>query len=124
MIDAQLTSPNGAVCPWTPISFICQQTGRLSIWEIDLPSTAIALTTTAYNYQVGATLFFDGDPRFQLHVVSNTSNMLTTELQATAVRELNGVTVVCLGASGRFMSVIQVASVGKLNQTLMGIIYS
>jgi hypothetical protein len=51
---------------------------------------------------------------FELHIVSNSSNILTTELQVTAVRELNDITVSCTGSSGTFFSTIQVASVGEL----------
>ena len=51
---------------------------------------------------------------FELHVVSNSSNSITSELQVTAVSELNGVIVECGGLSGTFMSAIQVASVGEL----------
>ena len=55
----------------------------------------------------------DRDFDFELHIVSNSSNILTTELQVTAVRELDGVTVDCTGVGGRFISTIQVASVGE-----------
>jgi hypothetical protein len=57
---------------------------------------------------------------FELHVVSNRSNniMVITELQVTAVIELDGVMVVCTGPGDNrtFTSTIQVASesVGEL----------
>ena len=79
---------------------------------------SVTLQNTARSSQIGSFLTFVNDPgfNFELHVVSFSSNILTTELQVTAVRELNGVTVECTGVSGTSicMSTIQVASVGEL----------
>jgi hypothetical protein len=82
---------------------------------IRLPSAAATLQNTAQSSQIGSLLTFVNDPgfNFELHVVSSSSNILTTELQVTAVRELNGVTVECAG-SGAFVSTIQVTSVCEL----------
>ena len=111
-IDAQLTSPNETVCPGTQISFNCQPTG---VWRIYLPS--ITLSRVVLDNPVGSMLTFSGDLwfGFQVHVLSNTSNRLTSELQVTAVRELNGVRVECIGTS-TFMSVIHVNTDGELSQ--------
>ena len=64
---------------------------------------------------MGSVITFGADRGFdfELHIVSFSSGILTTELQVTAVRELNGVTVECIGSSGRFISTIQAASVGE-----------
>ena len=73
------------------------------------------LRQTVRSTQVGSVITFGADPgfNFELHVVSNSSGILTTELQVTAVRELNRVTVECDGASGTIPSTIRVASVGE-----------
>ena len=71
---------------------------------------------TKYTCQVGSviTLGVDRGFNFELHIVSNSLGIITTQLQVTAVRELDGVTVECIGASDDFMFTIQVASVGEL----------
>ena len=81
-----------------------------------MPSGAIE--NTALSSQIGSVLTFMNDPgyNFELHVVSFSSNILTTELWVTAVRELNGVMVEC-GGSTFFISTIRVASVGELKIT-------
>ena len=59
---------------------------------------------------------FADDPgfNFEIHVISSGSDGITTELQVTAVRELNGVTVECAGLTGiSFTSTISIASVGE-----------
>ena len=48
---------------------------------------------------------------FELHIVSFSSDILTTELQVTAVRELDGVTVVCTGFNGTSSFMIEIASI-------------
>jgi hypothetical protein len=65
---------------------------------------------------VGSVITFGADRgfNFELRIVSRNSNIITTELQITAVRGLNGITVECIGSSGTFISTIQVASVGEL----------
>jgi hypothetical protein len=51
---------------------------------------------------------------FEIHVLSNSSSAsITSELQVTAVRELNGVRVECFGPNGTMMYTINVASVGE-----------
>ena len=107
-------SPTEPVCPGNRVIFICQQPGALARWTIILPS--ITLQNSAQNSQYGSVLTFVADPgyRFEIHVVSNSSSsIITSELQVTAVRELDGVTVECAGHSGTFMSTIRVASVGE-----------
>ena len=73
---------------------------------------SVTLQNTAQSSQIESILSFVNDPgfNFELHVVSFNSSIITTELQVTAVRELNGVTVEC----GTIMSIIQVSSVGEL----------
>ena len=69
-----------------------------------------------FSTQLGPILTFANDPDFNLevHVVSNSSDILTTELQVTAVKELDGVTVECFGSNeSRFTSTINVTSVGE-----------
>ena len=116
IIDAQLTSPTEDVCLGNGITFMCKQNGTLSRWTINLPSTP--LTNIVLLQPVGTTLTFQRDPgfHFQIHIISNTSSSITTQLNVTAVRQLDGVEVVCDGASGSFMSVIRIASIGESSQ--------
>ena len=109
---AQLTSPSEPVCPGNRIIFTCQQPGAFAQWRIDLQPT---LRQTVQSTQVGSVITFGVDRgfNFELHIVSNSSGILTTELQVTAVRELDGVRVDCTG-SITFESTIQVVSVGEL----------
>ena len=104
------------MCPGNQAIFTCQQIGATQ-WTVDLQP---ALFQSAQTTQVGSLITFGVDRgfNFELHIVSFSSGILTTELRVTAVRELNGVTVECTGASGRRMSTIQVASVGELNLNL------
>ena len=111
-------SPSEAVCPGNRVIFTCHQTSFLSRWTIN-PQSGIMLENSVQGSQVGSIVTFVNDPgfHFEIHVVSNSSNSsnsLTSELQVTAVRELNGVPVKCSGSSGNYMSTIQVASVGEL----------
>ena len=104
------------MCPGNRAIFTCQQPGGLTVWMIYLPSSR-TLQNTVQSPRYGSVLTFAADPgfNFEIHVVSNSSNSITTELQVTAVRELDGVTVECIGPSGTFMSTIRVASVGELS---------
>ena len=118
VIVAQLTSPTDEpVCAGNRVIFTCQQSGALTRWTITLPSKM--LQNSAQSLQYGSVLTFVGDPgfNFQIHIVTNTSSTITTELQVTAVRELDGITVECSGISGRFMSIIRVTSLGELANT-------
>ena len=74
------------------------------------------LHQSALSTQVGSIVTFGDESgfHFELHILSNSSNSITTELQVIAVRQLNGVAVECTGANGTFMSTIRVASVGEL----------
>ena len=58
---------------------------------------------------------FPDDPgfNFEIHVISSGSDGITTELQVTAVRELNGVTVECAGFATSCTFTISIASVGE-----------
>ena len=107
-------SPSEAVCPGNCVIFSCRQTASLTRWIINLQSGT--LQTSVQGSHVGSIVTFVNDPgfHFEIHAVSNSSNSLTSELQVTAVRELNGVPVKCSGSSGNYMSTIQVASVGEL----------
>ena len=118
MIDAQLTSPSEAVCAGTRIRFSCLQNGTHATWTVNLISPSMMLSGIVQGNLDGSILHFQGDPgfNFEIHIISSTSNRLTTELRVTAVRELNGVTVQCAGASGSFVSVIRVVPVGELRQ--------
>ena len=113
-IGAQL-APSEPVCPGNRIIFSCQQSGdNVARWEINLPEgQTLRNNTAAANTSQSLTFMNDPGFNFEVHVVSISSDSITTELQATAVRELNGITVICTGASGRFMSTIQVASVSE-----------
>ena len=79
-----------------------------------------ALLQSARSTQVESIIPFGVDRgfNFELHIVSFSSGILTTELQVTAVRELNGIMVECDGPNGTFQSTIQVASVCELNLNL------
>ena len=101
------------MCPGNRVIFTCQLTGVLTRWTINLPSGTLQ-TTVQSTEAVGTIFTFENDPfHFEVHVVSN-SMIRTTELQVTAVRQLDGVTVECDGQSGDYMSTIRVASVGEL----------
>ena len=115
VMDAQLVSPTEAVCPGNRIIFTCQQTGDVSRWRINLRMPSINLQSTVRRSQNGSILTLVDDPgfNFEVHVVSNSSNSITSKLQVIAVRDLNDVTVECGGSSGTFMSTIRVASVGE-----------
>ena len=98
--------------------FTCQQSGSISRWTINLPEgISIRLTNSATSSQAGTVLTFVDDPGFgfEIHVLlsSSLNTTVISELRVTAVRQLNGVTVECLGFSGNFISTIQIVSVGK-----------
>ena len=116
-VDAQLMSPIEPVCPGNRVIFTCQLPGAITRWRVFLPQQ-LTLENTARSSQYGLpAVKFAGDPgfNFEIHVVSNSSANATTELQVTALRELNGVTVECSGpGTSPFRSTIQVASIGKL----------
>ena len=108
-------APSEPVCPGDCIIFTCNQTGIFTRWIINLSSGMIQ--TNARSTEVGSILRFNNDPfNFETHVLSSSSNTLTTQLQVTAMRELNGVTVQCDGAieGSDHTSAIQIASVGEL----------
>ena len=115
-IDAQLMSPIDPVCPGNRIIFTCQLPGAIIRWRVFLLQQ-VTLENIAQTSQYGlAPVKFVDDPgfNFEIHIVSNSSTNATTELQVTAVRELNGVTVECSGpGTSSIRSSIQVASIGK-----------
>ena len=111
-VGGQITvSPSEPVCPGNRVIFTCQQSGFSTQWRINMDQMP---PQTVHSTQVGSVITF-GDPlNFKIRVVSNRSGILTTELQVTAVRELNGVTVECAGLTGiSFTSTISIASVGE-----------
>ena len=117
-VDAQLMSPIEPVCPGNRAIFTCQLPGAITRWRvyIVLPQQ-VTLENTARSSQYGSPVKFTADPgfNFEIHVLSNSSTNITTELQVTAVRELNGVIVECSGpGTNPISSTIQVASIGKL----------
>ena len=87
-------------------------------WEschFHLPSGAPPEQIPVQGSRVGSVIRVADESGFhiEIHIISNSSNTLTSELQVIAVRQLNGVTVECDGPSGNFMSTIQVASIGE-----------
>ena len=111
--DAQLTPPGEAVCVGEQVVLVCQQVGPTLRWTVNLPGGSSIESVSSS--QAGTVLTFTNDPNgFEIHVLSSSSaNSVITELRVTAVSQLNGVTVKCVGASGSFMSTIQIASVGE-----------
>ena len=116
MIDAQLISPGDAVCLGNHVTFTCHhaEPGRPR-WRIYIPLKVLA--QIVLSNEVRFMHSFQEDPGFgfQLQISSITPKNITTELQVTAVRQLNNVSVECAGSSGTFVSVILVA-VGKLSK--------
>ena len=111
MSDAQLTPPGEATCEGEQVVFTCQQTGSISRWEVNLPG--VVITNSPSSSQAGTILTFRDDPSFgfEIHVLSSSSaSSVISELRVTAVRQLNGVTVECVGNSGSFMSTIEIVS--------------
>ena len=116
ILDAQLMAPREPVCLGDRIIFTCNQSGIFTRWTINLSSGMI--DTDARSTQVGSVLVFDDpDPfHFEIHVLSYSSSILTTQLQVTAMRGLSGITVQCGGANDGtdYTSAIQITSVGEL----------
>ena len=109
MSDAQLTSPGEAICEGEQVVFTCQQSGSASRWTVNLPG--VLISNSASSSQAGRVLTFVDDPGFgfEIHILSSSSPIIS-ELHVTAVRQLNGVTVECVGNSGSFMSTIEIVS--------------
>ena len=79
-------------------------------WTVNLPN--ITLTISAFSSQAETVSNSDTDSGFgfEIHILdTNLTNTVISELHVTAVRQLNGVSVECLGISGRFNSTIQIA---------------
>jgi hypothetical protein len=120
-VDAQVASPSDPVCPGNRVIFTCQQGGAFARWTIYLP-TGQTLQQPAQNSRYGSVETFMNDPGyiFEIHVLSNSSSAsITSELQVTAVRELNGVRVECFGPNGTMMYTINVASVGEFIMAIL-----
>ena len=100
------------MCHGNRVIFTCQQAGFTTQWRININQI---LRQTVRSTQVGSVITFGAESgfNFELHIVSNSSGNFTTELQVTAVRELNGVTVECIGFSGTSTSIIEIASIGE-----------
>ena len=102
------------MCPGNRVNFTCQHTSIVSRWIINLPSGI--LQAIVRSSQVGSKVTIVNDPgfHFEIHIISNSSNSIISELQVTAVRQLNGVTVECDADHEHYTSTIEVASVGEL----------
>ena len=113
-VDAQLMSPIDPVCPGNPIILTCQQSGGLARWMITLPSVTLENTARS-SHSNGSIVTFTADPgfNFKIYIASIDSDSITTELQVTAVRRLNGVTVACAGHNTTYTGIIRIASVGE-----------
>ena len=97
------------------VEFVCQQAGSTSRWTVNLPGGSI--TELVSSSQAGRVLNFTDDPgfEFEIHILSSSSaSNVISELRVTAVRQLNGVTVECVGGSGSFVSTIQI-TLGELS---------
>ena len=97
--------------------FACQQTGATLRWTVILNGT-YNFSNSAISSLDGGVSNFTGDPGFgfSIHILPSIStciSIINSELRVTAVRQLNGVTVECLGLSGKFMSTIQIVSVSE-----------
>ena len=91
--------------------FICQHPGSALVWTVDLPGGTI--TESVASSQAGRVLTFADDPGFgfEIHVLSSSlANSIISELRVTAVRQLNGVTVECVGPIESYMYTIQIIS--------------
>ena len=118
--DAQLTPPGEAVCVGEEVVFVCQQNGSTSLfnlvltWIVDLPG-GTSIERSVFAPKVGTVWTFENDPGFgfEIRILSSSSAGKMSQLHVTAARELNGVTVECLGGGGRFTSTIHVALVGE-----------
>ena len=95
--------------------FVCNQTGSALRWTVDLPGGSSIVRTVLSSEAVGtvSTISTDLGVEFDIYLLSSSSASIISELRVTAVRQLNGVTVECVGLSGSFMSTIQIASVGE-----------
>ena len=80
---------------------------------VNLPD--ITLENSTSSPQVGAELTFVDDPGlgFEIQISHIVFSFIISELHMTAVRQLNGVMVECLGGSGNFTSIIQIAPVAE-----------
>ena len=65
--------------------------------------------------ELGELEMFPGDSGYAFEVTTTAlgNSSIVSELRVTAVRELDGVRVDCVGFSGMYRSQIQVASVGE-----------
>ena len=92
------------------IVFFCEQTG-FSTWDINLPNQ-VQLSHTITQHDTEVT--FQGDPGygFTIFIIPSSSG-IHSELHVTAVRELDGVRVVCIGGRGDVSHTIQISSEGQ-----------
>ena len=83
--------------------FVCQQPSFTSRWTVDLPGgISNEFSNSASSSQAGRVLSFSNDPgfEFEIHVLNSSSaSSIISELRVTAVRELNGATMECVGPS-------------------------
>ena len=111
--DAQFLAQPEGVCVGQEVVVAClQPTGTTIRWTINLPN--ITLENSTSSPQTEAELTFVDDPGFEFEIHNFfLSSIIISELLVTAVRQLNGVTVECLGGNGNFTTTIQIVSVGK-----------
>ena len=103
------------------VMFACQQSGSILRWTVGNLPGYYSISISASSSQAGSVLAFTNDPGygFEIYVLNSSSgSSVISELHVTAVRQLNGVTVECLGVSGSYTSTIQIASVGESEFTL------
>ena len=120
----QLTSPGRVVCVGEQVVFVCQRTGSVLRWEVDFPGgVSNDLVNSVSSSLAGTVLTFSNDQYgFEIHVLSS-SNSVISELRVTAVRQLNGVTVKCVGPSGILMSTFQITSGRSLCMTVYRVFF-
>ena len=102
--------------------FVCQRTGSSLRWEVDFPGgVSNRISSSPSSSLAGTVLTFSNDPGFgfEVHILSlSSSSSIITELRVTAVRQLNGVSLRCVGPSGTLMSTIQITSGEPLSMTV------
>ena len=101
------------MCEGQEVVFTCQQSGVITRWAVNLTNTT--MDKSVAHRPAGTVYNFMNDPgfKFEISTLPSNSSSFISKLRVTAVRQLNGVTVECVGNNGPFMSTIQIASVGE-----------